>query len=184
MSVFFENKGNARIWCREHLNEYYLNQGEALIGNTLKFLKNSPTSANRRILAYKPLKDEPPITEMLFRLSDYIFVPHILPENQMEFRLMENDHSRKNPGNVPEIIAPGEYLASDDIVLVPSLGCDPSGYRLGRGGGYYDRWRDSFEKCCKAGILPSGVTQIAFPAEKHDLRLDLVITEKGIVDFT
>ena len=66
------------------------------------------------------------------------------------------------------------------LVLIPSLGLHPQGYRLGRGGGYYDRWLPRLPASALTvaavaadGILPFG------PLEAHDARLDMAITEHG-----
>jgi 5-formyltetrahydrofolate cyclo-ligase len=106
-----------------------------------------------------------------------------MPEFQMEFRLIENEYSRNHPAKFDSVINSEVILNAHVLVLIPSLGCNGIGHRLGRGGGYYDRWKKTFDKCLKVGILPTEVTGIDFPAEKHDIRLDLVITDKGILDF-
>ena len=71
-----------------------------------------------------------------------------------------------------------------DVVLVPMLAFDKNKYRLGYGKGFYDRYLNKYLKQFK-NILTVGV---AFSFQKHhklpinrnDVKLDFIITEKGI----
>jgi 5-formyltetrahydrofolate cyclo-ligase len=69
------------------------------------------------------------------------------------------------------------------IVLTPCLAADHSGYRLGYGGGYYDRFISHWgHRCLLAACVPQ---QLFFqnsdlPHEDHDQKVDLVITENEV----
>lgn len=63
-----------------------------------------------------------------------------------------------------------------DLALVPAVCYDRRGYRLGFGGGYYDRWLEDF-KGFKVGICRKSVLQDAVPIEEHDSFVDVLITE-------
>lgn len=68
-----------------------------------------------------------------------------------------------------------------DLVLVPCVGFDEDGYRLGYGGGYYDRtlagWRAAGVAPLAIGIAYEACKTAALPREPHDLPLDAIITE-------
>ncbi|MBP2078189.1 5-formyltetrahydrofolate cyclo-ligase [Oceanobacillus polygoni] len=67
-----------------------------------------------------------------------------------------------------------------DLLIVPGILFDRSGYRIGFGGGYYDRFLVDFNQ--KTASLCSGdqlVDQI--PKEKYDLPVQYVITNKEII---
>ena len=71
-----------------------------------------------------------------------------------------------------------------DIVLLPLLAFDVRGYRLGYGGGYYDRALSALRAIRRAtayGVAFSGQQLASLPFEAHDERLDGVITETGLV---
>ena len=69
-----------------------------------------------------------------------------------------------------------------DIILVPLLAFDAEGYRLGYGGGFYDRTLDGLRR--QKGIYAVGLAyeqQLvnAVPRDEYDQRLDMIITPKG-----
>lgn len=79
------------------------------------------------------------------------------------------------PKEDPErLIQPGEI----DFALIPCISCDRSGRRLGHGGGYYDRYLEK-TRCVKALLCREELLVDEIPVEEHDLRMDLVISEKG-----
>lgn len=84
-----------------------------------------------------------------------------------------------------------EAVADADVVFVPALAADTAGYRLGKGGGYYDRFLAALPGLTDQ--VPQLVTPIfdheffaaeaaAFPVEEHDLPVHAVVTAaSGIV---
>jgi 5-formyltetrahydrofolate cyclo-ligase len=86
------------------------------------------------------------------------------------------------------IPAPDETAASvrPDVVLVPLLAYDGAGRRLGYGAGYYDRALASLRRTghvLAVGIAYHGQRVAMVPAQDHDQRLDMIVTEQGAVDF-
>ena len=83
----------------------------------------------------------------------------------------------------PEPSAP---VVSPQALLVPLLAFDAAGYRLGYGGGYYDRTLGSFRArgpVLAIGIAYAGQEVPRLPADAHDERLDMVVTEGGVRRF-
>jgi 5-formyltetrahydrofolate cyclo-ligase len=72
-----------------------------------------------------------------------------------------------------------------DMVIVPLLGFDERGHRLGYGAGYYDRFLALVRPTCvKIGLCYSaGGFKTALPNEPHDIPLDFVVTEKNTFRF-
>ena len=70
-----------------------------------------------------------------------------------------------------------------DVVLVPCVGFTRTGYRLGYGGGYFDRWLAAHRGATAIGVAWSlgEVSEAEFARRPHDLALTLVLTEHGIV---
>ena len=67
------------------------------------------------------------------------------------------------------------------IWLIPALGYDLEGHRLGRGGGYYDRLLDGATGM-KIGVGYDCQIFDALPFEPHDIGVEYVVTETRIVD--
>lgn len=69
-----------------------------------------------------------------------------------------------------------------DLLFVPCVGFDADGYRLGYGGGYYDRtlagWPGA-KKPVTLGIAYEACRTDALQRETHDIPLDLIVTEAG-----
>jgi 5-formyltetrahydrofolate cyclo-ligase len=69
-----------------------------------------------------------------------------------------------------------------DVVLVPCVGYTRTGYRLGYGGGYFDRWLAAHPGVTAIGIAWSlgELSEAEFARRAHDLPLTLVLTEQGV----
>ncbi len=75
------------------------------------------------------------------------------------------------------IVAPEQL----DFVLIPAVAVDKNGYRLGMGGGYYDRY---IARTHKAELIAAVYDcQLAqwIPTDEHDIQVDAIITEKQII---
>jgi 5,10-methenyltetrahydrofolate synthetase len=69
-----------------------------------------------------------------------------------------------------------------DVVLVPCVGYTAEGYRLGYGGGYFDRWLAQHPDVTTVGIAWSGnrIDAAALAPQPHDQSLTLILTELGV----
>ena len=67
------------------------------------------------------------------------------------------------------------------LIIVPGIAFDERGYRLGYGGGYYDRFLSQPHQATTAGLAYSFQLVDKLPVATHDIKLDLVITERGIL---
>lgn len=70
-----------------------------------------------------------------------------------------------------------------DVVLVPCVGYTRSGYRLGYGGGYFDRWLAAHPQATAIGLAWSGgeVSAEQFAPDPHDCPLMGIVTELAVV---
>ena len=73
----------------------------------------------------------------------------------------------------------GETRRLLTVCIVPCLSYDIYGYRIGYGKGYYDRFLSSFEGT-KIGLCYSDFKSEKLPRGKYDVKLDVIITEKGV----
>ena len=150
-----------------------------------RFLALPQVAATRTILLYHGMDTEPDTVRLLPPLWDIgkqVCLPRCLPGNQMEARLVQRDstlvrhpYGMLEPGPDCPLIPPDQI----DLVLVPGLAFDRSGGRLGRGGGYYDRWLAGFSGIT-AALCRDGLLMEAIPRLPHDLGVDLVITKTSL----
>lgn len=106
-------------------------------------------------------------------------LPRMLPDRQMEVRLYDPDRPLIPADfGILEPSADVPLLPREDIelALVPAMCYDRQGFRLGFGGGYYDRWLAGFSGFT-VGLCRDCVLQDRVPTEDHDCRVDLLLTE-------
>lgn len=75
----------------------------------------------------------------------------------------------------------GTEVVVPDIALVPMNGCDDLGYRLGYGGGYFDRtlaqWRN---RMIAIGVAFEALRVPTIHPQPHDIPMDFIVTEAGL----
>lgn len=83
------------------------------------------------------------------------------------------------PAPLPEAgsLAPGEL----GLLLIPALAIDPTGFRLGSGGGWYDRLRaePAWRQLPAMAVLPAICCGVALPSDPWDVPLSGWISERG-----
>jgi len=135
------------------------------------------------ILFYSPLPSELNIQSLMFRALEagkIVTLPRFIPESSSysAFRLMdlaEDCHPGKFGIHEPKAGCPAVPLNQLDLVLVPGVGFDAAGRRLGRGRGFYDRLLPDISGV-KCGIAFDEQVLDEIPAEPHDIRLDCILT--------
>lgn len=124
--------------------------------------------------------DTLPIINRLFGLNKKVAVP-IMVGNALEhsqiFSL--NDLQTNSWGVLEPVVTYRIDIDSLDLVIVPLLGVDLDGNRLGYGKGFYDRFLKN-TKALKIGLCFHDFIFKKVPTEQHDVKLDGIITEKGI----
>ena len=140
------------------------------------------------VSAYWPIRDELDSKPLLIRLMDEGFVvglPVVVgPELPLTFRRWEDGMplypaglGTLEPGSdAPEVVP--------EIMVMPLLGFDRAGTRLGYGGAYYDRTLAAMTpKPLIVGYAFAAQEVERIPREPHDIGLDILITEGGAQRF-
>ena len=132
---------------------------------------------------YWPLRDEPdlhPAYAELARLGARLLLPVVVQKDEAlefaEWRIGEPMVKDKMGVAVPADLR--LQTAYPPALLVPCLGFNPQGYRLGYGGGFYDRTLARQPRPRTVGIA-YGSLQIVFAEDAHDVALDCILTETG-----
>ena len=69
-----------------------------------------------------------------------------------------------------------------DLIIIPGVGFDEQGHRIGHGMGYYDRLLNGSQNISHIGLAFEFQIVDEIPAEKHDLPVDKIVTEERIID--
>ena len=85
-----------------------------------------------------------------------------------------------------EILEPIEAMKiaykNIDLVIVPGIVFDKEGHRIGYGFGYYDKFLRKVPKVIKVGLCFDFQLVDKIPREMHDVPVDMVVTEKRVVE--
>tara|TARA_R110002124_G_scaffold114535_14_gene269315 strand:+ start:5877 stop:6464 length:588 start_codon:yes stop_codon:yes gene_type:complete len=163
-------------------------RAEAAAAVVQTFFDSIPLQPDDVVAAYWRIRDELDCQPILVRLMDSnqtVVLPVVLgPDQPLEMRVWEQGASLYEAGF--GTLAPSELAPQKepDIVLVPLLGFDNQGTRLGYGGGYYDRTLAHMKKTPRLIGLAFAAQELdSIPRDSHDVPLDAVITEAGIRHF-
>ncbi|HSW92875.1 MAG TPA: 5-formyltetrahydrofolate cyclo-ligase [Gammaproteobacteria bacterium] len=144
----------------------------------------------QHIACYYPIQHEfdcLPLIELIWRAQKKCYLP-VLSDDSLDFFLYEkNTTLQPNRYQIPEPVT-DKKIALDqlDIVLLPLVGFDETGNRLGMGAGYYDRTFHQNTALKKPFLLGLGyeVQQVSeLPKAVWDVPLDGVLTEKNMRTF-
>ena len=140
------------------------------------------------ILMYAPMKyeiDIMPVAEAALRKGKKILFPRCdVQSHTMTYRFVSSPEELV--ADAYGIMAPKEDTTIYDprdrasaLCLIPALSYDRYGYRIGYGGGFYDRFLVNF-KGCKAGVIYSDFIMDTVPRGHFDYKVDILLTEKNV----
>lgn len=159
-------------------NEEIISLSFSLTNQLVKFLNVNPELTRVVGSAYMPLPAEvaPMYQELLRHVPLNLAFP-ILVEGEMNFGIPEG----LPKGNT--WMHPPYHLVKPGWFMVPGVGFDLSGARLGRGKGFYDRYFAE-NKGTKIALAWSEQIVEKIPVEVHDSHMDFIITESFCWDVS
>lgn len=86
------------------------------------------------------------------------------------------DFGLRQPTAAAPVVPPTEI----DVMVIPGLAFDRTGVRLGRGGGFYDRFLAAHPDIDTVGVVPAVRFVAALPKESHDAAVRWIATEAGV----
>ena len=108
-----------------------------------------------------------------------VLIPKTYPKGRMEFvvyhpqQLVKTSFGLLEPQGDLEVVEPYQI----DLIHVPGLAFTTEGYRIGYGGGYYDRYLEHFAGHTLSTVYPCQIQEFNF--EKHDIPVQEVLTYEG-----
>ncbi len=146
------------------------------------FLSHFNPTSHDIVGAYFPIKNEVNLIDHLLSRNICVAVPRISNKQTMHFVLYQQSSISRlqmNAYNIPEIN--GKEVVPD-ILCVPCLCFSGQGYRLGYGGGFYDKYL-SLQKVYNVIIGFDVQKYNHFHIEEHDVRANAAVTEKEVLIF-
>lgn len=115
------------------------------------------------------------------------YYPRVTADKQKVEFVRRHDNEPLIPGIFDILVPPGEDLltgvAQTDLVLIPGVGFDRAGHRLGRGRGYYDRaLRGVLAGALRFGLAYECQVVSHIPVDPHDERVDYIVTEERLIE--
>src|SRR6056297_1690295 len=157
-----------------------------------KILSLKEIKESKNIMIYVSYRSEVSTNKLIISLlnkNKRIFAPYcIKDEKRMEVVEIENPDQDLEKGAYG-IKEPAKRIRNNkidpknlDIVVVPAVAFSKSGYRVGYGGGYYDRFLERLaNKTISIGINYEEMLFDKVPKEDHDLAVDMVVTDKRLL---
>ncbi len=122
------------------------------------------------------------ITDMALKEGKKVSLPRVISDSEMVFiEISSTEELVTGSYGIREPEDKGIYTQGiPDLILIPCVGVDMKGHRIGHGKGYYDRYLKDMRDVPK--ICPAFSTQIVeeFAAEDTDIDMDIIVTEEGI----
>jgi len=127
--------------------------------------------------------------------TEYVFETALRDRKRVCFPRVKKHHIEFVPVADPSELTDGAFGIAEpagndvvtvddiDIVVVPGVGFDRLGFRLGYGRGYYDRSIGTGREVKLAGLAYDFQVVDELPAEDHDVRINLLVMESGRLQF-
>ena len=119
------------------------------------------------------------LIEQALKDGKKVLIPKTYPKGRMEFvvynpqQLAKTSFGLLEPQGDLEVVEPSQI----DLIHVPGLAFTTEGYRIGYGGGYYDRYLENFAGHSLSTIYPCQVQEFDF--ENHDIPVQEVLIYEG-----
>lgn len=119
------------------------------------------------------------LIEQVLKDGKKVLIPKTYPKGRMEFvvynpkQLAKTSFGLLEPQGDLEVVEPSQI----DLIHVPGLVFTMDGYRIGYGGGYYDRYLEHFAGHTMSTIYPCQVQE--FNSENHDIPVQEVLIYEG-----
>ena len=149
---------------------------------TERFLQHPFYQEAKVIATYLSFPHEFQTQELIKRMlkdGKKVLIPKTYPKGRMEFvvydpkQLAKTSFGLLEPQGDLEVVEPSQI----DLIHVPGLAFTTEGYRIGYGGGYYDRYLEHFAGHTMSTIYPGQVQE--FNLENHDIPVQEVLTYEG-----
>lgn len=125
--------------------------------------------------------DLTPLAEDLWQSHQTVALPRVVARGHALTFNIWPPHSPLEPDALGIPSATGAEIIPA-LIIIPMVGYTRTGYRLGSGGGYFDRTIKSFtQPVITVGVSFTELEMPNFPAEPHDIPLNYIVTGKEVI---
>lgn len=130
----------------------------------------------KTILLYYPIQNEVDVLPLVkkFKHEKTLLFPVSHRRGMTVHPYAGNEHMHRGKFGIPEPTTPA-YEGEIDLVIVPAVAFDAKGRRLGRGGGYYDRFIKKLTHTVLVGVGYDFQLVDEVPAARHDQRVHRIV---------
>jgi len=163
---------------RKHAKEIRKTLDISAVSSVLsaKIRRHEVYIAAKDVMLYYPAGSEYNFLQLLNDSSKNFYFPKVCSENLLVCPYSTSSGFVKSPLNIMEPCSNPVTPLILDLVIVPALMVDKNGYRLGYGGGFYDRFLP-LTKAKSVCALSSKLCIDRLPSTKLDIPVDFVITD-------
>ena len=149
---------------------------EAISQKAVELLRNNNLYKNaQNVMIFYPMKYEIDLLELLNDNKNF-YLPKVNGLNIEVCPYAKGDELKESGFGVNEPCTISVSADIIDLVVVPALMCDGDNYRLGYGGGYYDRFIGKYGQNFKTiSIIPEELFTKNLPHENTDAKIDEII---------
>ena len=131
------------------------------------------------VMIYYPIHREADILSLAERHPEKLFYLPVTHRRTIEVRPYDSSEKlHRGRFGIPEPKG-RRYRGKLDMIIVPGIAFDHQCNRLGRGGGYYDRFLRHYSDVLKVGVgYDFQLVREPLPVGRHDKAVDIVVTDK------
>ena len=148
-----------------------------------KLMKTKIISEAKSIGCYYSIGSEVQTVDLITRLLDEkksVSLP-VISNSAMSFRIIEDIMKlEKNEFDIPEPKDNAIIQEKHDVILIPCVGLDNEGNRIGYGQGFYDKYLEG-GNAIKIALSYSKQIVKSIPVSDNDIKMDWIITEKDVI---
>ena len=168
-----KSKKERRLWAKGERKK--LNFKELSERLVQKLQQTDEYKQAKNIMIFYPLEFEIDLLNLLEDKTKNFYLPKIDDKNLLCCSYKNGDILCESCFKTKEPISEATDKSILDLVVVPALAVDKNNYRLGYGGGFYDRFLCNFLGKTIVCISSKFIVDTVYP-EEHDIKIDRVIT--------
>ena len=140
----------------------------------------------KTVLAFASIRNEVQTRRLVDAMHDAqktVAFPRVANRDLFLHQVSPGDALHEGAFGVPEPLetAPTIDPAAVDFALIPALAVDPRGFRIGYGGGYYDRLLPLLSNACTCAVAYDFQLIAEVPDMPFDRSVDLIVTDARVI---